>query len=411
MIHGVMRPPGEVLFGCGARAALPAIVSRFGKAAFVCSDEGVLSQPAVAQTVEALRRAGITATIFGDTAPELPLHSVSRALQRTREMPQLDVVIGLGGGSAIDLAKIVSLLLTHGEPLARFYGESLVPGPCTPVIAVPTTAGTGSEVTPVGVISDPGRELKVGVSSQFLVPAAAICDPELTTTCPPKVTAYSGIDALAHAVEAFTAARRLRSFERLNDEVFHGKNELSDGFALAAVRRIARTLERAVADGSDLEARESMLLGSLYAGLAFAAAGTAGAHALQYAVGAATETPHGLGVGLLLPFVLSFTRPACETELESLSAALGVVDGATDPAGAAIEEVRRLALAVGVPPTLAGIGVGRADLPRIAEQASGVTRLLRNSPRILDPVALLSILEAAHDGLLPDGHRAEASAS
>jgi alcohol dehydrogenase len=400
VIYAVSRSPAHILFGRGARAAITAVVRGIGNSALICSDSAVLAQPAAMEIIDALRGAGVAVTVFEDTQPELPLACVEQAIAASLAMPRLDVVIGLGGGSALDLAKLVALGRTHDGPLARFYGECLVPGPCLPVVAVPTTAGTGSEVTPVAVVDDPARGIKVGISSPFMVPTAAICDPELTLSCPTRITAFSGIDALAHAVEAFTAKRRAPEFESYPAEVFQGKNALSDVSALEAVRRISVSLERAVTDGSDIEARESMLFGSLCAGLAFAAAGTAGAHALQYAVGAATHTPHGLGVGLLLPYVLSFTQPTCEPELRALGLALGIAEDYGDAAHAAIEEIRRLALAVGVPATLKELGVSRADLPRLAHEASAVTRLLRNSPTVLDDEALLRILEASHEGEL-----------
>lgn len=397
-----VRPSGRILFGRGTADAVAEVVRGIGDSVLLCSDEAVLSQPAADAIVERLRETSANLLVFPGAEAELPISCVQAALEASHALEHLDVVVGLGGGSAIDLAKLVSLLRTHQGPLDRYYGDSLVPGPCIPVVAVPTTAGTGSEVTPVAVVGDPTRILKVGVSSPFLVPRAAICDPELSLTCPPRVTAFSGIDAVAHAVEAFTASRRTSQQMPSAPEVFQGKNEISDLFALEAIRRISASLERAVSDGADLVARESMLFGSLCAGIAFGTAGTAGAHALQYAVGAATRTPHGLGVGLLLPFVLSFTRPACTPELAVIAEALGVSDSGHDATSAAIGELHRMATAVGVPETLAELGLTREELPELARQASTVTRLLRNSPRELDEASLLVILEAAHEGRFVD---------
>jgi alcohol dehydrogenase len=344
-----------------------------------------------------LRQESDTYIVFAEVEPDLPLATIDRCLTSVAGR-EIDLVIGLGGGSCIDAAKIAALLLQHPGPLERYYGESAVPGPTLPVIAVPTTAGTGSEVTPVAVVADPGRRAKVGVSSRRLIPRVAICDPKLTLSCPPSVTAFSGIDALAHAVESCTALARPRAWDRYPGEVFQGKTVFSDQYALAAVRAIGGALERAFADGDDLDARERMLYGSLCAGIAFGNAGTAGAHALQYPIGAATSTPHGLGVGLLLPYVLRYTREACSSELEEIAGALGV-DRSAD---AAITEIARLAAAVGVPRTLAEIGVHEDDLPDFAEQAAGVARLVSNSPRPLDVGGLLSILREAFDGVEVD---------
>jgi alcohol dehydrogenase len=336
--------------------------------------------------------------VFDGAEPDVPLSCIDRCLEAGKGR-DIDLVIGLGGGSAIDVAKLAALLLRYPGPLERYYGEGAVPAGTLPVIAVPTTSGTGSEVSPVAVVTDPDRHLKVGVSSVELIPRVAICDPDLTLSCPSSVTAFSGVDALAHAVEALTSASRPRDWADHPGEVFQGRNAFTEHFAVSAIEAIGRSLERAVADGSDAAARTDMMYGSLCAGLAFGNAGTAGAHALQYPIGATTSTPHGLGVGLLLPYVLRFTQTGCAPELALVARALGVADGdEATSATRAIDEIARISAAVGVPRTLAEIGVARAALPALARDASTVTRLLRNSARELDEAALLSILEDAWTG-------------
>jgi alcohol dehydrogenase len=395
---GILRTPNGTLFGHGALTALASVAGRFGRTALLVADPNVLAQPAGGAVPAALAAAGVDTVVFDGAEPDVPLSCIDRCVEAAKGR-DIDLVIGLGGGSAIDVAKLAALLLRHPGPLERYYGEGAVPGPTLPVIAVPTTSGTGSEVSPVAVITDPGRHLKVGVSSIELIPRVAICDPDLTLTCPPSVTAFSGVDALAHAVEALTAAVRPRVWADEPGEVFQGRNVFTERFAVGAIEAIGRSLERAVADGSDAAARADMMYGSLLAGLAFGNAGTAAAHALQYPIGASTSTPHGLGVGLLLPYVLGFTRPACVPELALVARALGV--GADDDgrsADRAIEEIARLSAAVGVPATLADIGVTRAALPGFAHDASTVARLVRNSSRELDEAALLSILEDAWTG-------------
>jgi alcohol dehydrogenase class IV len=395
---GILRTPNETLFGRGALTSLPSVAARFGRTALLVADPNVLAQPAGAAVPGALAEVGVDTVVFGGAEPDVPLACIERCVEAATGR-DIDLVIGLGGGSAIDVAKLAALLLRHDGPLERYYGEGAVPGATLPVIAVPTTAGTGSEVSPVAVITDPDRHLKVGVSSVELIPRVAICDPDLTLTCPPSVTAFSGIDALAHAVEALTAAVRPRDWATHPGEVFQGRNVFTERFAVAAIEAIGRSLERAVADGSDADARADMMYGSLCAGMAFGNAGTAAAHALQYPIGASTSTPHGLGVGLLLPYVLCFTRPACVPELALVARALGV--GEEDDARSAdraIEEIARLSAAVGVPRALADIGVAREALPGFARDASTVARLVRNSSRELDEAALLSILEDAWAG-------------
>jgi alcohol dehydrogenase len=389
-VHGILRTPRETLFGRGAIASLVPATTALGRNVLVCSDPNILVQPEVAAELDALARMSETFVVFDGVEPDLPLACVDACLAAAAGK-NIDVVVGIGGGSCIDAAKVAALLLRHPGPLERYYGENAVRGPAVPVVAVPTTAGTGSEMSPVAVVGDPGRRLKVGVSSAHLIPQLAICDPVLTLSCPPRVTAFSGIDALAHAVESFTAIARPRDWSDHPGAVFQGKTVFSDTFALEAVRAIGVALERAYTNGDDLDAREQMLYGSLCAGVAFGNAGTAGAHALQYPIGASTSTPHGLGVGLLLPYVLRYTRDACTPELEQIAGALGV----ERTADAAIAEIARLAAAVGVPRTLAEIGVREDELPKIAAQAATVTRLVSNSPRALDTDGLLEILRDA----------------
>jgi alcohol dehydrogenase class IV len=392
-VRGILRLAPETLFGRGAIASLAPLAGSLGRHALVCTDRNIAAQPAVAAALAALAGTLESCTIFVEVEPDLPVATIERAVA-TAAGRAIDVVVGLGGGSCLDAAKTTALLLRHPGPLERYYGEGAVPGPVAPIVAVPTTAGTGSEVTPVAVVADPGRRLKVGVSSPHLIPRAAICDPELTLSCPPSVTAVSGIDALAHAVEAFTARARPRDWASYPGDVFQGKTTMPDLFALTAIRTIAASLERAHAHPSDLDAREQMLYGSLCAGIAFGNAGTAGAHALQYPIGALTKTPHGLGVGLLLPYVLRHVEAGCRPQLEQVGDALGVAPDAE----AAIAEIARLAAAVGIPRTLAEIGIDERDLPVIAAEAAAITRLVVNSPRELDAAGLESVLRAAWHG-------------
>src|SRR5690606_6529491 len=251
-----------------------------------------------------------------------PVDHVAAAAEAARGFAP-DVVVAWGGGSALDLGKLLALLLVHPGPLADYYGEHRVPGPVLPIVAVPTTAGTGSEGTPVAVVSDPDRELKVGVSDAALIPRVAIVDPELTIGAPAPVTAYAGIDAIVHAAESFTAAPRDPVWSDPLP-IFVGRNRFSSLLALDALAAMGDALPRAVRDGGDLEARERMAWGSLLAGLAFGSGGTHLSHALQYPIGALTHTPHGLGTGLLLPYVLEACAPQTADRLAAMAGALGV---------------------------------------------------------------------------------------
>jgi len=387
----VMRSPDEVLFGRGMAAATGRVAARHGRRVLVCTDRAIAATKGFRTVARALEAARLEVELFDGAAVDVPLEAIDAAVEHGRSFDP-HVVVAVGGGSSIDLAKVTALRLTHPGPLSRYYGEHQVPGPVVPLIALPTTAGTGSEVTPVSVIADPELGMKVGISSPYLIPRTAICDPLLTLEAPPLVTAYAGIDALSHAIEAFMAVQRRPEWDLPLDRVAVGKNALSDVFALAAITAIAPNLIRAVDDGSDLEARSEMLYGSLAGGLAFANAGVSAAHALQFAVGAATGTPHGLGTGLMLPYVMAFNRPARETALDQIAAALGA------PAADPVDVVHRLGLAIGLPASLAALGVAHERLPAMAAQAAGIRRLAGNNPRELDAAGCEAILRAAWHG-------------
>lgn len=396
---GVLRGPRQVLFGAGQRHALGTVTAALGSRALVCTDARFGGTREFADLVGLLEGAGVRVTVFAEVLPDVPVHQVAQCAAVSTEADP-DVVVGMGGGSCIDLAKAVAVVLTHGGQASDYYGELRVPGPVIPVVALPTTAGTGSEVTPVAVLTDPERISKVGISSPHLIPHTALCDPELTLACPPALTASVGADALSHVIEAFTAVRRPVSAALATERVFVGKNELTDTFALLGVRLIAGSLHRAWSEPDDMQARESMMLGATAGGFALGSAGTAAAHAIQYPVGAVTHTPHGVGVGCLLPYVMEFNRPARVPELAALARAMGAPADATpdELADQAIDRVAELLASVGIPSTLAELGLPADKLRWTAEQAFGAERLVANNPRQLDVDTLEHIVRAAHAG-------------
>lgn len=345
-----------------------------------------------------LQAHGLEVRVFDRTIPDLPIGSINACVEEMRGFAP-DLVVGIGGGSSMDMAKVVAVLLTHGGDIRSYYGEFAVPGPVMPLIAMPTTAGTGSEVTPVAVVSDDERGVKVGIASPHLIPLVAICDPELTATCPPALTACSGADALTHAVEAYTTLARPADPMLTQDHVFVGKNLLSDHFARLAVDNIFRFLERAYRDGSDMEAREGLMLAALAAGCAFGTAGTAAAHALQYPVGNLTHTAHGDGVATLLPYVMQFNRPFCAPAFAELARTVGLSDAAEeDMSQAFIDAVADLLGRVNIPPSLAALGLKADQQDFVAENALNAARLVKNNPRPLDLPAMQSITRAAFSG-------------
>lgn len=389
---GLTRAPARLVFGAGQRHGLAAALKGLGQRVLICTDSRFAALPEMAEITTSLETAGFILRLFAETEPELPRANVEACAARFAAFDP-EVIIGLGGGSCMDLAKLVSLLLTHGGPLPRFYGEMQVPGPIRPVIAIPTTAGTGSEVTPVAVIGDPERAMKVGISSPELIPHTAVCDPELTLTCPPGLTAVSGADALAHALEAFCAIRRPPEPDLAYGRVFVGKNVLSDHYARAAMTLLFEWLPKAVAEGGDLDARSAVMQAATLAGLAFATAGTAVAHAVQYPVGALTHTAHGLGVGVLLPYAMDFNAEGAPDLYAEVAQHLGVGTRAAD----AVAAVRALFATIGIPASLAEIGMTEDRIAWAAESAMQAKRLVDNNPVTLDAQAIERLIRAAMD--------------
>jgi alcohol dehydrogenase len=411
--YGLLRGPRQIVFGPGQRHGLGQLVASLGGNALVCTDGRMAEQPEFREMVADLRASGVTVEVFAQVAAELPTGTIVDCVDELAGKT-IDVVVGIGGGSCIDHAKVVALLLVHGGHPREYYGEFKVPGPALPVVAVPTTAGTGSEVTPVAVLADPDREMKVGISSPYLIPHTALVDPELTYSCPGPLTAHAAADALTHCVEAFTAVRREPTALLGTERVFVGKSLLTDSYALAGMELIGRSLVAADSDGADRTARHELQLAALYGGLALGTAGTAAAHALQYPIGAATHTPHGAGVGALLPYVMAYNLPARVSEFAEVATALGVppeagsgtagADG-FDRARAAVHRVAELLGAVGIPRDLAELGLDADRLDWAAEQGMTAARLVDNNPRPLDATQLRRIVGAAFagdlTGLLP----------
>jgi alcohol dehydrogenase class IV len=312
--------------------------------------------------------------------------------------------VALGGGSNIDLAKAAAVVARYRGSAEDYFGEHQVPGPILPLVAISTTAGTGSEVSGASVLADPARGRRGAILSNHLRPAVAIYDPELTLSCPPQVTADAGIDALTHAVEAYMVVDYRH--ETPGDDapggpppgLYHGRFPLSDLLAEQAIALAGRYLRRAVYRGGDLEAREGMHLASLLAGMAFSNAGLTAVHALEYPMGVATGCTHGAGNGLLLPYVMAYNVPACPERLATVAQLLGEEVGGLplqDAAFRAAEAVQRLKEDIGIPLDLRALGMQEADLRPLAEATAQITRLLQANPRPLDTDALEEILRQA----------------
>jgi alcohol dehydrogenase class IV len=390
----------QILFGRDAVHQLGDVANRLGAKRVLVVTDLILQKAGVLERVlEPLRKSNLAVEAFTGGEPEPSMRAAEACLVQAKAF-RPDVLVGLGGGSNMDLAKLSATLLSHPGTPRTFVGDDKIPGPIMPLICVPTTAGTGSEVSAAAVVTDTENKIKVGILSNHLRPRVALVDPLLTVSCPPKVTADSGIDALTHAIEAYTAVDNA-VFPLPSDErsVYQGRHPMGDMCAEKAIALIGQFLPRAVRDGSDLEAREGMALAATLAGLAFSNVGVAVVHALEYPVGGAVHCSHGAGNGLLLPYVMRFNLPARVKEFATIARLLGEdTKGLSDQAaaGKAIHAVERLRDAIGIPQRLREIGVKEEQLRPFAEKASGIQRILRVNPRPVSVDDLLGILKSAY---------------
>lgn len=351
------------------------------KKALLVTDRGFLGTGLIDAPRASLTDAGIQVETYSDVLADPPEHIVLQAADNARQYGA-DIVIGFGGGSSMDVAKLISILAGSDQPLSGMYGIGNVQGQRLPLVQIPTTAGTGSEVTPISIVTT-GETSKMGVVSPKLYADLAILDAALTVGLPPKVTAATGIDAMVHAIEAYTTR--------------HKKNALSDMLAREALKLLSRNLVVACEDGSNMAARQAMLLGAMLAGQAFSNAPVAAVHALAYPIGGIFHVPHGLSNALVLPHVLRFNAShaaASYAELADIVApgATGSDEARSQSLVVAFEE---LAKRVGIETTLREVGITEADLDRLADDAMLQTRLLGNNPRELQRADARAIYAAA----------------
>ena len=344
--------------------------------ALIVTDAGMVRTGIVARAEAILQRAGVVVKTYADVVADPPEAVVMDAVNMAKGC---GLVIGIGGGSSLDVAKLAALLAGNLGTLAGAYGVNKATGPRLPLIVIPTTAGTGSEVTPIAIVTT-GASEKMGVVSPLIIPDIALLDPELTYDLPAHVTAATGIDAMVHAIEAYAS-------------VSPNNNPVSRALAIEALRLIGGALERAVTAPRDRAARADMLLGSLLAGQAFANSPVAAVHALAYPIGGHFKVPHGLSNALVLPHVLRFNTQTHPDDYAAL--APHAFAGGPATAEALIDGLVALSKACGLPQTLRDVGIGAADLPRLTADAMNQTRLLVNNPRPVCYADALAIYEAA----------------
>ena len=382
MLNLTFQTTRSILVAPGASRKIGELFERLGcRSVLVVTDTGVRDHGLLDPALAGLAASGIGTALFVDVVADPPEAVIQAAVAQARGAG-VDGVLGLGGGSSMDVAKLVALLALGREELDAIYGVGLAKGPRLALVLAPTTAGTGSEVTPISIVTTGAGEKK-GVVSPPLLPDWAVLDADLTLGLPPHVTAATGIDAMVHAIEAFTSKRL--------------KNPISDALASQALRLLTANIEEACRNGQNREAREAMLLGSMLAGMAFANAPVAAVHALAYPIGAQFHVPHGLSNAMVLPHVVAFNAPMAEALYAELAEIIvpGAKGLAADKTAALVEELGALAPRLGLDTRLGSVGISHNHLPRLAEDAMKQTRLLINNPREVTSEDALAIYEAA----------------
>lgn len=377
----VFQSTKSILVEPGSSSRIGELVMTLGcKSVLLVSDPGVKGAGLLQAGLQGLEQQGIAVTLFTDVEADPPVHVIDAAVKLAKDA-KVDGVVSIGGGSSMDVAKLVALLAVGQETLDDIYGVGMVKGRRLPLVLAPTTAGTGSEVTPISIVTT-GEGEKKGVVSPVLLPDWAVLDAELTLGLPPAVTAATGIDAMVHAIEAYTSKRL--------------KNPLSDALARDALRLLGGNIHEAC-NGTNREARHNMLLGSMLAGMAFANAPVAAVHALAYPIGARFHVPHGLSNSLVLPQVIRFNASSAEQNYGELATILipNAKGSSADRTKALVEMLSALPVELGLPTRLRDVGITENDLELLADDAMKQTRLLVNNPREVVHTDALAIYGAS----------------
>ena len=375
----------SIRFQEGAAASLSTACQKIlGERILFVTDQGLTKIGLAQGSLESLQQTGITVTLFDQVEADPSVDTLMAAVDKARQIDATGIV-GFGGGSSMDVAKLTALLVGSNENLAEVWGVDNAQGPRLPLVLIPTTAGTGSEVTPIAIMTI-GQDEKRGVSSAVILPDVAILDPLLTTSLPASITAATGIDAMVHAIEGY-ASRGTNN------------NPISKILATQSLSLLGANLELAVTDGTNIKARGAMLLGSMLAGMAFANSPVAAVHALAYPIGGTFHVPHGLSNALVLPHVLRFNASEAAPDYAELAPFIFPdIDTARNSQEVCAEFIERLAAlsaTVGLPQKLREVGITRGDLPSIASDAMKQIRLLVNNPRKVTEQDALAIYQAA----------------
>ena len=358
--------PQKIVFGTGCIATLVEDYKKMGlQRLFVLTAPPI--RPLIEDTLAELKSAGVNIEVFQDIVAEPTVNDFKKILEVARQF-KADSVVGVGGGSVLDVTKLIAAFINSDQQVEDCFGTGFIKQKGLWFACLPTTAGTGSEVSPNAILLDERDHLKKGIVSPFLIADVAYVDPKLTWTVPAKVTADTGMDALTHCIEAYT------------NKFAHPSVDI---YALQGIRLIAANLEKAVKNGQDQEAREALAFGSLYGGLCLGPVNTAAVHALSYPLGGEFHIPHGLSNAILLPSVMKFNMPANIKRHAEVAIALGCQPGKNDEETAqrGVDFIYQLADAVGIPKKLTDLGIPQTAVDGMAKAAMQVQRLLKNNPR------------------------------
>jgi alcohol dehydrogenase class IV len=353
---------------------------------FVVTDAGIRNAGLLEPVLHSLEEHGLKYDIFDETEPNPSAESVMTGLERLKQKPH-DHILALGGGSSIDTAKGIGIMATNKGHILDYEGVNRIPHPGLPVVAIPTTAGTGSEVTASTIITNSQTHFKAAVISPYIFPQLALLDPQLTEKLPQELTAATGMDALTHAIESYTS-KTATPFSR--------------ALAIEAIRMIGQNLKKAYFVGNDPASREQMLVASAMAGMAFAQSRLGNVHAISHTLGGVFNIPHGIANAALLPYVMKYNLPACPEKMKDIAEALGCrVDGLPldEAAELAVQAVVELNRALNIPSNIRELGVDLKALPKLVEDSMRSGNVLVN-PRWTRSSDIERIIRNAYEGNL-----------
>jgi alcohol dehydrogenase len=379
-----LKSPSLILAGIGALQKMGEEAKNLdAKKALLVTDKVMIETGIEGQVKAVLAENGVSVDVFDDVKSDPDIENCEACIDMAKA-GNYDLIVGVGGGSPMDIASIASVMCTNAGTVYDYFGVNLVKQPGIPTFLITTTAGTGAEVTPNAILTDHQDQLKKAIVSPYILPRAAVIDPELTLSMPPVVTSFTGMDALTHAIESYTSMNA---------------TPLTDMYAREGIRLIAQSLRTAVSKGEKLEARYDMSMGSLYAGISLANAGVGAVHALAYPLGGQFNVAHGIANGLLLPHVMEFNYIADVTKFAEVAKLMGEsVEGLSvlEQAQISVQAVTDLINDIDMPTTLSQVNIPKDAIPRLSEAAINVTRLMANNPRNMTVANAEAIFQSAY---------------